>query len=89
MLHDSDATALALHRIAEEAAQRTGTLDLGGLGLDGLPDALFDLRHLRRLNLGHGTLDAAGEFERSFSSRENRVAPSLDRIGELPRLTDL
>ncbi len=39
-------------RIAEEAVRRTGDLDLGGLDLTQLPPELFELRHLRRLNLG-------------------------------------
>ncbi|MGZ8951122.1 MAG: leucine-rich repeat domain-containing protein [Methylobacter sp.] len=45
---------VARERIALEAKARTGYLDLGRLGLTTLPDELFDLRHLRNLNLGYG-----------------------------------
>jgi hypothetical protein len=48
-----DNMAIALTRIAEEAERRTGTLDLSNLGLQSLPEALFDLRHLRELDLGN------------------------------------
>jgi hypothetical protein len=44
--------AIAQMRIAEEASRRTGGLDLSNLGLASLPEALFDLKHLRVLNLG-------------------------------------
>jgi hypothetical protein len=43
--------AIALARIAEEAEQRTGKLDLSDLGLVSLPEALFDLQHPRVLDL--------------------------------------
>jgi internalin A len=48
----NDAMAIARQRIAEEADQRTGRLDLSDLGLATLPEALFALRHLRELDLG-------------------------------------
>jgi hypothetical protein len=51
---------IARARIAEEAARRTGDLDLGGLGLTRLPPELSGLRHLRRLNLGRG-IEVEGE----------------------------
>ncbi len=47
-----DGESIARQRIAEEAERRTGFLDLGGLGLTTLPPGLFELRHLRGLNLG-------------------------------------
>ena len=47
--------AIALQRIAREADARTGTLDLGMLGLTELPEELFALSHLRELDL-------SGEF---------------------------
>jgi hypothetical protein len=46
--------AVALERIEKEAAERSGFLDLGRLELTELPPALFDLTHLRELNLGIG-----------------------------------
>jgi internalin A len=45
---------IARERIALEAKARTGYLDLGMLGLGTLPDVLFELQHLRYLNLGYG-----------------------------------
>lgn len=44
--------AIARRLIAEEAEKKTGFLDLGDLGLTELPDELFELAHLRALNLG-------------------------------------
>ena len=38
--------------IAKERQERTGILDLGNLGLTELPAELFELTHLRVLNLG-------------------------------------
>jgi hypothetical protein len=48
----SDPVSIARTRIAEEAERRTGSLDLSDLGLEVLPEELFDLRHLRGLDLG-------------------------------------
>jgi hypothetical protein len=45
-----DNMAIAQARIAEEANRRTGTLDLSDLGLEELPEELFELRHLRVLD---------------------------------------
>ncbi len=47
-----DGMSVAQARIAEEADRRTGSLDLSDLGLEMLPEALFGLRHLRKLDLG-------------------------------------
>ena len=43
---------IALQRIAEEAEQRTGILDLRDLGLTSLPPQLAELTHLEDLNIG-------------------------------------
>lgn len=45
MTDDQDGHEIALQRIAREAEEKTGTLDLGSLGLTHLPDALFSLTH--------------------------------------------
>jgi len=57
MSHDQDGLGIARERIAEETRARTGSLDLGMLGLEELPVELFALTHLRCLNLGVGTHD--------------------------------
>jgi internalin A len=44
--------AIAIARIADEKNNRTGFLDLGGLGLTEVPVELFELEHLRGLNWG-------------------------------------
>jgi Leucine-rich repeat (LRR) protein len=41
---------IARQRIAEEAAARAGHLDLSGLDLSSLPDALAELRDLQSLD---------------------------------------
>ena len=59
-----DALAIARARIAREAEEKTGFLDLGMLGLNELPDELFALTHLRRLNLGEWFFDEGGKLRR-------------------------
>ncbi|MDG4592281.1 MAG: COR domain-containing protein [Defluviicoccus sp.] len=81
---------IALERIADEAEARTGELDLGMLGLTALPDALFDLKHLQRLNLGMGFVDESSEWQwsRSFIA-PNALEGALARLKELPSLRAL
>ena len=52
-----DGLSIARERIAREADEKTGFLDLGRLGLSELPRELFELRGLLRLNLGSSYLD--------------------------------
>ena len=47
-----DGLAIARERIAREAEEKIGFLNLGMLGLDELPNELFALTHLRWLSLG-------------------------------------
>ena len=61
-----DGMAIARQRIAEEAKARTGFLDLGGLRLTELPPELFQLRHLRELNLGAGMVRADGSYHAAY-----------------------
>jgi hypothetical protein len=82
-----DRLAVVRQRIAKEAQERTGFLDLGRLGLSSLPDELFELKQLRRLNLGASFRDEAGQPHSSASDfEENFVEAELDRIAELPDL---
>ncbi|HTV34011.1 MAG TPA: hypothetical protein VME69_13080 [Methylocella sp.] len=60
-----DGWTIALERIAREAEAKTGVLDLGRLGLSALPDELFQLKHLRRLNLGANYFDEEGQWQDS------------------------
>src|SRR6202041_1829678 len=46
-----DGWAIARRRIAKEARERTGKLDLVGLGLGELPPEVTGLTHLRELDL--------------------------------------
>ena len=84
-----DPLRIARQRIAREAQEQTGWLDLGDLDLAELPDELFHLKHLRSLSLGHvGAFDAqatwrprpAGDFVPAFSISR------IDRLGALPDL---
>jgi internalin A len=93
----TDPITIAEARIAEEAAARTGSLDLSGLGLPYLPESLFSLRHLRRLDLG---IDEDGEGNRADSQRCRLAAftqleklwvshsdlTDLDFVADLPAL---
>jgi internalin A len=82
--------SIALERIAHEAEKRTGFLDLGRLGLSALPEQLFALKHLRRLNLGREYRDEHKQWHQSISSFEhNSVANGLDSLADLEELQAL
>jgi internalin A len=86
-LIEADGLLIARERIAREATERTGSLDLGRLGLTALPDELFALKHLRRLNLGSGIVDKDGDgLPRSTNIARNDIEPFLGRLIELPEL---
>lgn len=63
----AEAFAIAEQRIEEERKDRTGKLDLGGLGLSHLPDSLWKLTHLKELKL------AANELTEISSSLGNLI----------------
>jgi len=85
------------HRIAEERiaeAARTGQdwLDLGGLGLTHLPEGLFRLTGLRRLNLGYEDLLTEDGWSRATSPPMrlgNNLLVDLARLAALTDLTNL
>ena len=79
MADERDGLKIARQRIAQEAAERTGFLDLGRLGLTCLPEELFDLSHLRRLNLGSGMTDE--ETSGSKPPRTSRQTMSNPKSG--------
>ncbi len=82
-----DGLAIARERIAKEAEEKTGFLDLGNLGLTELPEELFRLKHLRRLNLGAAYFDEQGEWQESISTGEgNSIGADLGRLAELSEL---
>jgi internalin A len=64
---ESEGEAIARARIAEEKEKGTGLLDLGRLVLTKLPEELFDLEHLRGLNLGSAWRDQQGEWHAAVS----------------------
>ncbi len=77
-----DGIAEARRRIAEEAARRTGRLDLRDLGLAALPEELFALTHLRELDLGASPLWAPGH-------RPNAIDTQRAGVGRLTALERL
>ncbi|HEV7444242.1 MAG TPA: leucine-rich repeat domain-containing protein [Steroidobacteraceae bacterium] len=78
---------IALDRIAREAEERTGFLDLGRLGLSALPEQLFALKNLRRLNLGRMFRDELRQWHESVSSfADNSFANDLDGLANLEKL---
>src|SRR5271156_4588151 len=88
MSHNDDGLTIARERIVEETRARTGSLDLGMLGLDELPADLFVLTHLRRLNLGEGYFDVAGR-DAASDIAPNRLDSELHRLAALPDLDAL
>jgi internalin A len=85
-----DGLTIARERIAQEASEKTGFLDLGRLGLSAYPDELFQLKHLRRLNLGRGYFDENGQWQESGSNLgPNAVAGEVRQLAELKELRHL
>src|SRR3954452_939159 len=90
MPNDTDGLVIARERIAEGARDRTVFLDLGRLGLAALPEELFALTHLHRLNLGAGFHDDAGEeIEASSDIAPNSVRSDLAQLAMLSDLLEL
>ena len=79
--------------IAEERARRTGSLNLGNLGLTELPEELFELTHLRSLNLGTGYGDEINQDDDEPGSlvggTKNEIRSLQTEIGALRQLTML
>jgi Leucine-rich repeat (LRR) protein len=67
MPSDPYGLAIARERIAEEKEKRTGFLNLGQLGLEELPEELFELEHLCGLNLGATWTDEQHEVHGAAS----------------------
>ena len=63
---------IARRLIAEEREKKTGFLDLDNLMLTEVPVELFELTHLRGLNLGSWYLDEDGKYHESRNGDENR-----------------
>ena len=91
MAETFDGERIARQRIAEEAEQRTGFLDLGVLGLTTLPPELFGLTHLRVLNLGGGIPRADGTWHTVYAPWDESVPTNHfeDEIGRLAQLPEL
>jgi internalin A len=85
--NNHDGLSIALERIAREAEERTGTLDLGRLGLTELPEELFTLSHLQQLSLGTCFLDDNYGYKITASDGpKNGPLSNLDRLASLPSL---
>jgi internalin A len=82
--------SIARERIAREARDRTGSLDLGRLGLTELPAELFTLTHLRRLNLGATIQYRVGKWDWAASDLgPNQLDAQLWRLTALSDLEAL
>ena len=86
-----DGLAIARRRIAREAEEKSGFLDLGGgLALNALPDELFGLKQLLRLNLGRYFSDERGQWHRCHSwIAANDVNAQIERVAALTDLQSL
>jgi internalin A len=85
-----DGHAIARQRIADEARDRTGFLDLSQLGLTEFPEAVLDLGHLRRLHLGYAQVRVGEEWQRNWlADGPKNSFGGLDRLAALRRLTAL
>lgn len=89
-----DGMEIARERIAKEAEEKTGFLDLGCLALSELPDELFDLQHVKHLNLGSSF--EVGEMSPSSGSGKHTIndsnefsARTMERVAALPALEGL
>jgi internalin A len=89
-IEEFDSISVTHERISQELIAQTGFLDLGRLGLTSLPEELFRLTHLRRLNLGAGMYDNGGEWPQSSADvSPNRVELFLSALPALPKLEAL
>jgi Leucine-rich repeat (LRR) protein len=79
-----DGLAIARERIAKEAEEKTGFLNLWGLQLTELPEELFRLKHLQRLNLGDWIDD--GAWQCATSERNSIGNDDLARLAGLNAL---
>jgi len=86
----SEGIDIARRRIAEEAVAKTGSLDLGRLGLEHLPDELFALDHLQTFNLGFGYRSESGDFHLAESDiAPNSLGGDLSQLRHFPDLQAL
>ena len=84
-----DGLDIALKRIASEAKEETGFLDLSELGLEELPQELFALKHLHSLNLDGAFGDQDGQPPDSSSAERTSVEAQIERLAALSELQSL
>jgi internalin A len=80
-----DGHRIAIDRINDEKATKTGILNLTGLALESLPAELFELTHLEKLDLGYyvsGAYRLGRDVKASLG--ENNIAADLHRLKKLP-----
>ena len=78
---------IARELIAKEAKEKTGFLDLGMLGLTELPEELYDLAHLKSLNLGRFYYDSEGKHQKTSNNLGKNGSDTL--LSKLYRLKAL
>ena len=89
----TDGMEKARRLIAEEREKKTGFLDLGNLQLTEVPGELFELTHLRSLNVGSWYVDERGGYKESANGGDesrNALATlpdGLDALGKLVALS--
>jgi internalin A len=81
---------IARERIAREAIEKTGFLDLGQLGLTELPAELFELTGLRALNVGSMYVDDSGAWQLAQSRiATNEIQGEIVELRALAALNSL
>jgi internalin A len=81
-----DGLSIARERITREADEKTGSLNLGGLGLIELPRELFGLQGLQRLNLGTGYWDNEARWQWTLPFGHNAIAAQIEHLAQLAAL---
>jgi hypothetical protein len=90
MSDETDGLSIALERIANEAREKTGSLDLGQLDLTELPEELFRLTHLRALTLGIFTVNESDlDFRMAVGIGDNTIWNFNHLEGKLQRISEL